>query len=365
MSQESSGLSVGWFDRAQENDVLGLYRETFDVTPAEGYLSWKYLDHPHTFNAATVAYHSEELVGALGAVPKRIKIRDAVVYGTHELDMMVKKDYRDRGTFFELFRFRVSRAAELGIAMSIGMNDRLLRALAERFLGYRDVDMIPQFVRILDTTHYTRQRFGGRLAGLIAKIPIALYFGMLDLSSRFVSRLSCAGFEVRRIDRFSGEFDELWSRLSPSIDIAVVRDSEYLNWRYVDNPARDFEMLSARDRSGTLCGYIVYALLEGSENQGIILELMTAPGSASAARLLIDRALSDMKSRRMKMAVSWAFPEQRNVGALLSAGFVMREQNLFLQIRNLSNDIDQNFISDRRNWFISIGDNDAFYGCLI
>jgi hypothetical protein len=312
-----------------------------------------------------VAYHDGSLAGGLGAVPKKFKVGDRVVFGTHELDMMVRKEFRDRGTFFELFRFRLSRARELGIAMSFGMNDRLLRAFAERFLGYRDVDMVPRFVRIVDPAGFARGRLGGRLSGLVAAVPLTLYYRTLDWVSFLWSRISCRGYSVEPVERFSHEFDDLWRRVASCLDVAVVRDSEYLNWRYADNPVRDFSVLAARDRSGTICGFIVYTELEGPDRQGIILELVTAPGRGRASRLLLGRALSDLKRKGMTTAVSWSFPEQRNTGAFRSAGFVMQEQNLFLQIRGLTGDVDPDILADRRNWFISIGDNDAYYGSLI
>lgn len=362
MSTPSASLSIEWFEKKREQEFLSLFMEIFGVSPGEGYFSWKYLEHPLSFNAATVAYLDGSLVGALGAVPKTLTVNGSSVVGTHELDMMVKQEYRNLGTFFSLFKFRLATAGEKGIALSFGMNDRILRTFAERFLGYRDVAMVPQFVRVLDPWHSAKRHGWGRKAKLRAAL-LSVYVTLIDIAVNLRVRLHGRRYRLRKVTRFDSEFDELWMRMGNALDIAVERTSSYLNWRYVENPVRTYEIYAAEDRDGKVSGFIVFTCLPQPHDRGVIVELVAAPGEGGAALVLLKKAVSVMKSRGAGTAVAWCFPEQRNAGALGSAGFVMEEQNLFLQVRKLAGSLDWDYLCDRKRWFISLGDNDFYYGC--
>jgi GNAT superfamily N-acetyltransferase len=363
VSTPSTELSIHWYEREREPDYLALYRETFGVSPAEGYFSWKYLDHPLSLNATTVACLDGKIVGALGSIPKAFTVGGSRMIGAHELDMMVKKEYRNRGTFFSLFKFRLETANEKGIALSFGMNDKVLRTFAERFLGYRDVDTVPQFVRVLDPSRYARDKYGSGVRGKLTALAHTLLLPLTDLHVRIHTLLAKRRYRLRRRDRFDDGFDQLWERMRSVLDIAAERTSAYLNWRYVENPVRQYEIYAAEESDGTVSAFIVFACLPEPRGCGVILDLVVAPGEPVAALLLLAQALARMKSLGATTAVAWCFPDQRNADALRIAGFAAQEQNLFLQVRRIREELDWDYLCDRRRWFISLGDNDFYYGC--
>jgi hypothetical protein len=170
---------------------------------------------------------------------------------------------------------------------------------------------------------------------------------------------------LRAIERFDERFDELWLEVSAGIGVAVVRDSVYLNWRYAENPGCDCRIIAAEDRHGKLEGFVVYASLPKPVLTGVLLEFVTRPGAECAARLLLMKALSEMKARGSKAAALWSFLHQEHAGLLQSLGFRKREQNLFLQVRKVSDDLDWEQLTEPGNWYISMGDNDSYYGCSI
>jgi GNAT superfamily N-acetyltransferase len=362
VSASSAALSIQWYEKERETDYRALYTETFGVTPAEGYFSWKYLKHPLSLNATTTASIDGKVIGALGSIPKAFTVGGSRVIGAHELDMMVKKEYRNLGTFFSLFKFRLETAREKGIALSVGMNDRVLRTFAERFLGYRDVDTIPQFIRVLDPRRYAKDKYGSGKRGMLAFLLLSVLLPLIDLRVRLGALVAGRRYRMRKRELFDDSFDRLWERMRGVLDVAVERTSAYLNWRYVENPVRRYEILAAERKDGSPAAFIVFACLPELQNCGVIVELVVAPGERGAAPLLLSRALSTMRSRGAATAVAWAFPDQRNVEALRAGGFTMEEQNLFLQVRRIEENLDWDYLCDRRRWFISMGDNDFYYG---
>jgi len=365
VKSDPADLAVDWFSESNVRAWQELFGETFGVHLEEGYFLWKYTRHPLAFTASTVASANGRLVGALGSVPRKFNVGGRTLIGTHELDMMVRKGQRNMGVFFKLFKFRLSNPPGKEVSLSVGMNDRVLRAFAERFLGYRDVDSVPEHKRILDTSAFLDQKFGDRLVIKLLGPLLFLAFRALDLVTHVRNLFAGYGYRVREITRFDERFDGLWDEVSKTVRAATLRDSSYLNWRYTEDPARSFEILSAEDKSGRLAGFVVFAALPAPVETGVILELVTRPGSPGVAHLLAARALGRLKELGSKSAAVWAFRHQENVDVLKRMGFREREQDLNLQVRKIAPDLDWSELTDRSGWYISMGDNDFYYGCPI
>lgn len=71
-------------------------------------------------------------------------------------------------------------------------------------------------------------------------------------------RESHPGVRVRLSSRLDPELDALWERSRAGMEMGVVRDHAYLQWRYAEHPETHYELLEARDaRSGALRGLAV------------------------------------------------------------------------------------------------------------
>lgn len=79
----------------------------------------------------------------------------------------------------------------------------------------------------------------------------------------FPVRATSDELEVRSVERFDADTDELWSRVEAESRLAVIRDQRYLNWRYADAHDATYELLACRERaSGKLRGVAVVAKRE-------------------------------------------------------------------------------------------------------
>lgn len=73
-------------------------------------------------------------------------------------------------------------------------------------------------------------------------------------------RASAAELEVRKVARFDAAADALWAEFAKTTQLAAIRDSRYLNWRYADAHDAHYELFECRERaSGALRGLCVVA----------------------------------------------------------------------------------------------------------
>jgi hypothetical protein len=92
--------------------------------------------------------------------------------------------------------------------------------------------------------------------------------------------------DVREIERFGPETDELFERVAREHEAIVVRDARYLNWRFADAPGRPYEAAIA-DVGGRAAGLAVWrsGAFEGRSG-GLVCEWMVPAEERDAARAL-------------------------------------------------------------------------------
>ena len=165
---------------------------------------------------------------------------------------------------------------------------------------------------------------------------------------------------ITEIARFDSSFDSLWEKASVSFGIIIRRDSAYLNWRFVDQPCREYKIFKAfRKENGDPEGYIV--LREGRSRglkSGIITDIFASGSDPDILISLIDFAISFF-AKRDDVALIRCDMLSRDVGKALKAhGFVKIHSSDRFMFTKVGNGIDADYIADPGNWFLDYSDSD-------
>ena len=135
--------------------------------------------------------------------------------------------------------------------------------------------------------------------------------------------------EERAVTEVDGRFDSLWQHAAKDFDFALVRDADYLRWRYLDRRGGDFTLLQAEHR-GELLGYLAFAL--GGERCRIA-DVLTLPGRIDVASTLVGEALARARGARAAAVACWLPAGHVYMPALLSHGFLNSRRDTGLQHR--------------------------------
>ncbi len=162
--------------------------------------------------------------------------------------------------------------------------------------------------------------------------------------------------EVRFFDR---RFDQLWEKWSGG-EIAVVRDSTYLNWRYLNCPAADYRVFTAEER-GKLLGYVVLKTFNrGWIRCGNIADLLAAPDDKIAGALL-SAAIRHLAKSGAVIVIAWVPYHSPSSQLFRRMGFFSFPSWVHFAARSRRDgDIPQPCLEDERNWHYTIGDKDYF-----
>ena len=142
--------------------------------------------------------------------------------------------------------------------------------------------------------------------------------------------------EAKRIERFDfrGDAASDWPN-------HIVRDAEYLNWRYLDSP-RDY--VAYRVGGG-------YAVLGHKRHKGQPIALVA--DLVGPVRPLLHACVAGV---RPSTRAIFAIPAPGEHAAYLSCGFLPTPSTLNFMGRPLAGDLD----TDRRSWRFTLGDTDFF-----
>jgi hypothetical protein len=166
---------------------------------------------------------------------------------------------------------------------------------------------------------------------------------------------------VHEVKRFDARHDRLWSESCHDIPCAVVRDSSYLNWKYVDQPGQDFLRLELVE-GDKVCGVIVLMFRPPDEvyhyYRAFLVDLVAPLSDEALMRQLVWRALHAAADRGADSLIC-LHTGDRMTHALRKCGFILREPGRYLLVNpGLLDEEARRIVLAAENWYVTQGDSD-------
>lgn len=193
-----------------------------------------------------------EPIGTAAAFPRLVS-----VYGTDAMawvlgDFCVAERYRTLGPALALQRACVDAVTAGSAAFFYDFPNRKLVPVYTR-LGLGRARPMWRLVKLLRVDSQVNRLV--RPAGLARGVAAAAN-AVLRVRGRLLRGSGDAVFSVLE-ERCGEEFSVLDRKVSSDYGVCLRRSTEYLNWRYLSNPIRRHEVLTAR-RNGELAAWVVF-----------------------------------------------------------------------------------------------------------
>jgi GNAT superfamily N-acetyltransferase len=302
----------------------------FDRNPAgEGIVSLA-VDEGEVIGVAAMSFFKTRLEG----VETRLAI---------PVNVATDARYRGQGVFSTLQQANEDAAAASGSPLTVTFPNAKSYPIFIRRLGWIDLPRLRLWARPLRVAGVVRYLLGraGERGGM--RPP--------DTAPR-----SLHGLEVRPIERFGTDMDELGERAAAGYGNHFTRDAAYFAWRYLDSP-RDYRCFGAY-RSEELQGVAVVGhTFKHGVSAGFLADLVAAPEDGLAVRALLARAADEVRggADALVLLPSRAREHRR---ALARAGFAPTNKKLRFIGKPLHDGvrIDERAVA----WHFTLGDFDFF-----
>ena len=277
---EKERLTIRLYKKGDERGIIELFKKIFGREMTHEEWQWKYTGRGETKIYSSVAVHSEMwIVGHYGGLCHPIIYRGNPARCLAICDVMIHPRFRGIGTLKKLSYLVPHEAVKDGIIMGYGFpnRDTLLRpAMSLRI--YENVEDVLEGNKEV-VSHNDAVRY------------------MLNLFP-----LDYSDFRI----------EHLWELCKTQLSLAVVRDRNYLTWRYKHHPFFRYELWGLRKRFGRkLLGL---AVLRGEGEKVFLIDFLSLAGMLAP---LLKQVENSIHSSGGKTLTLW-FPPfmEKRISAL-------------------------------------------------
>jgi hypothetical protein len=352
-----------WSPRSyQPGDEKGIFELWEAVYPDREYdykkwicwWHWLNTDNPAGKSWIWIAEDKNNIVGQSVIIPVKVKINTDTVIAFQSIDTMTHPDYRRQGMYETLARKVYYEAVKDGANIGYRFPNENSHPIAINKLDWFDVGTMKYSIKPLNWKNTLKTRINNPFLCNVGS------FGgkMLDsIISTLYRDIKISGLSVEKISSFDHSVDELWSRTAEKYPIIVAKSSEYLNWKYVSCPTANYSLYAAKNKDG-LQGCVVFGITrQGNTKSALVFEMFSK--SEKVARLMIGEIICSCRKENIDY-INYLYIGNGVVAkAIGKKGFVnIPFVKKWFCAYSASTVYSKEFLKDRHNWLVQIGDSD-------
>ena len=349
----SEGVRLELYEPAMRKQVIEFCRQawpTRSLDSIEHRWDWMHLKSAERLGAKPTIWIAKDqgsLIGHMGSQFTTLKTPAGKIVLPWFVDTMVLERYRQKGIGSQIL---LQAEEDMPIALSLGQTAEIRKILDS--LGWKQVCPLHVHMFMIKPQRVLK----GKLPMCMDRLAAA-YMGFKPARQSALKASASKDLQILRVDRFDKSHDALWEQMSQGVECLAVRDSDYLNWKYIDQPGQRFDCWNVH-RSGQLRGVFVTKTEEPNSVYGYrrsqLVDMVCAM-QADSVDTLIQGCISACLSIRAD-AISVHLTHRLIEDRLVAQGFVPRESTRYLYAsRGLLELVPHLLDCD---WLIDQGDSD-------
>jgi len=319
------------YQPGDEIQILELFKRVYGHERSLSHWRWKFLENPAGQQISLAVDEDGSIIGQFAGLPVVAATANETILLTQGIDHMVDAARRREGVYTALARhffetFVTSTGAAAWYAFPVRENfDIEMKAF--------DCSALHQ-VSVLTS----------------------------DLSKAEPWRPSLRHAQrcrVDHLDRAGPPVDELWNSCRSELPVATVRDSRYLNWRYVDCPDIEYRLTVVTDRvSKRVRGLAVTRNGWFDQPIALMVDWLVPASDLEAGRILLEHCHSLARERGLNAVQAWFPTYTPQHHFLISLGYRVQLSPFILSVRGPEG--SKGLESLRGRWYYTMGDSDIY-----
>jgi GNAT superfamily N-acetyltransferase len=292
-----------------------------------------------------------KIVGHFADIPRRFSVQGEVVLGTLSLDLMVHPHYWRRGIFEAMGRYGIERVKkENGLFLTaFPIRQETIHGLKK--IGWKEVVKLPVLVYPIRFSGIINRYFHFRPLSLLAG-GLARFFHLLLYSLKMRRRVE--EMEIEEVRLLDDQFDSFWQKAKSLHPIIGVRNRNYLTWRYLQHPTRNYTIYRAR-KNGEMKGYIVLRKVELLNfNSAVIIDLLAV--DEGTLFMLVERGIQHSRQEGADLLGFMVPKGHPYYKTLRKKGFLRSPKTFQFMVFPHSN---KKIFLSREKWYVTWGDTDV------
>jgi hypothetical protein len=209
---------------------------------------------------------------------------------------------------------------------------------------------VPCLIKPLTRRAFKQPNWPEAINNLVSAVTLPLV--------KVVARTRPLGAQVEVVRRFVPAVTAFWERIAPRFDLAVRRDAQYLNWKFIEAPHVRYSVAMLK-RDERIEGYAVYRHLQEPRNRvtSLVDFLVDPEDEVGMDTLLrwVDREARAADSDKVRAyALHAGFRRQ-----LRRTGYFNVRSAIELVVKINGIEVPPDFHDHPDRWHVTLGDSDV------
>ena len=341
------------FMRGDEKALADLYETVLQRPFEDSKWGWQFGEAASGVGYIGLADHDGRLAGQYATVPVRMQIQGKKTPTSLSLDTMTHPDYRKQGIFITLAKKVYEQSEAQGVKFVYGFpNDNSFPGFV-KYLDFFVLEDLPAMTRPLSMAGILKHTAKVGFLSTIIGVPLQAIFNLVTHK-----RVKDANIRVEMASEFPKEVSALFEKIAPRFRNLIIRDYDYLSWRYDNNPSHSYDIYLGY-RGNELSGYCVCGATERKNvSIGLIVDLFADPDDDDLVASLAQKALEVMAKGGTMTASCVLTSKSPFLKTLRRMGFVFPMRRFPFIIRPNSSPADASSVNNVSDWHITLGDGD-------
>ncbi len=280
------------------------------------------------------------------------------VMSAHSCDTAVAASEQGKGLLGRLARRQYDRLRDKKFAFAWAFPNARIFPIRTKSLAWKEVASFPFLLRPLDAAAVLTGAVGEGVGSALGPLATAI------LQVVASPKMPQSALTLAPAERFGAAADRIWDEAKERFKIAVVRDAEALNRRYVDAPGADYRRYHV-ELGGEVVGIAVARLMP---KRGLltfaICELLLPESHLSLAGDVVASLLQIARDNGAQAAGALCFSHWPEYRAFTAHGFVpvptrLHPEPTYFTVYPLVPGEEMRAVFDAKNWYLSWGDQDT------
>jgi hypothetical protein len=351
ISSASAGrATIRAYESGDEHELVKLLGGPFNHDNGLEHWRWKFRHWPSTAANVWVGTAGGKAVFHYGGIPLRYSVNGSVTPVMLSADVMTAPAFRRQGLLTRGAGRAFAEWKEKGVAFTLGLpNERW--GSRTTVLGVERLFQVRWLARPLRPEVLAARRLG---------LPwLRRFTGLSDIWNGVMRKRvrKYPEIELQEITRADDSFDELWQRRGAAYMFSAVRDSAWVQWRFLSSPSRKYDVVLAR-RGRDPLGYVATHVARSKDKTSAFLAELVGGGNTSVQETLLADAIERTSSAGADVLAALAVPGTASYAFLRRAGF-LRGPSFGIHIVPFAENLPMGLVRKAENWHLTGADFDV------
>jgi hypothetical protein len=320
-----------------------LMEKVWNRKTAEEYWHWKFFECPFDKKGLIFENKDGNIVGFNAFWIRPTKFKEKIIFPWQSTDTLTDPEYRGGQMFMSLINILVSELRQKG--MAFGWPNPIAFKLFSKFLKeFRQIETsMTVYLAVVNPGSFIRSP--KLVQTLVNSLSRSLYKIRLSYPSQQKTL-------VQKTHEIGDDFNQLWEDISSEYFLIQERKKDYLNWRFLIAPHREYQIWKALENN-RLVGYLVTTIKEDHYgSRGFLVDWLVSRKRNDIYKELIKAAMKWFIKQEVDAIETWLFDHEKEWGSILRRFFFMKVQRKQPFLATGPEKLEQ------KKLFLTIGDSD-------